>query len=86
MLEAVEHGVAEPDEVVHVGEESAAGPLAAVVHVGRVAQPVLLVAHVIPDDDHGSLHSFEFKIQLCDFNKRIILKLRGSRTIYICRV
>ena len=56
VLEAVEHGVAEPDEVVHVGEESAAGPLAAVVHVGRVAQAVVLVAHVIPDDDHGSLH------------------------------
>ena len=56
MLEAVEHGVAEPDEVVDVGEEPAAGPLAAVVHVGRVAQPVVLVAHVIPDQVQVRLH------------------------------
>ena len=49
MLETVEHGVAEPDEVVHVGEEPAAGPLAAVVHVRGVAEAVVLVAHIIPD-------------------------------------
>ena len=49
VLEAVEHRVAEPDEVVHVGDEPAAGPLAAVVHVRGVAEPVVLVAHIISD-------------------------------------
>ena len=49
MLEAVEHRVAEPDEVVHVGDEPAAGPLAAVFHVRGVAEPVVLVAHIISD-------------------------------------
>ena len=49
VLVAVEHGVAEPDEVVHVGDESAAGPLATVVHVRGVAEAVVLVAHIIPD-------------------------------------
>ena len=49
MLEAVEHRVAEPDEVVHGGDESAAGPFATVVHVRGVAEAVVLVAHIIPD-------------------------------------
>ena len=49
MLKTVEHGVAEPDEVVHVGDESSAGPLATVVHVRGVAEAVVLVAHIIPD-------------------------------------
>ncbi len=39
-LEAEEHGVSKLDQVLHVGEEPAARPFVAVVHVWGVAQAV----------------------------------------------
>ena len=45
-----------PDEVVHVGEEPAAGPLAAVVHVRGVTESMIFVAHVV--SGFGSLRIF----------------------------
>jgi hypothetical protein len=39
-LEAEEHGVTKLDQVLHVGEEPAARPFVAVVHVWGVAQAV----------------------------------------------
>ena len=41
---------------MHVGEEPAAGPLAAVVHVRGVAQSMIFVAHVV--SEFGSLRTF----------------------------
>lgn len=48
VLEGVEHGVAESGEITNVGDEAAAGPLAAVVHVSSVLKIVVLVTDVIP--------------------------------------
>ena len=48
-LVAVEHRVAEADQVNDGREEAASGPLVAVVHVGSVDELVVLVAAVVPE-------------------------------------
>ncbi len=49
-LVAVEHGIAEADEVGDVGQEPSPSPLVAVVNVGRVHQFVVLVPRVEPEN------------------------------------